>query len=155
MIRTAIARNSDLMWERATSLVRACPCMCCPRLRSCCSPHISSAAGCFRWPRFHSAWSRCFSYSGRGPALLLRTALALGAIEWLRTAWSLAGRCALAGQPYTRMLLILGAVAAFTAVAAWMAGRPVEGSSPVAAAFDSAAATVQHAGNGLIHGEMT
>jgi hypothetical protein len=63
-------------------------------------------------------------------ALLLRTALALGTIEWLRTAWGLAGRRALAGQPYTRMLLILGAVAALTVVAAWLAGRPVKGSSP-------------------------
>ncbi len=62
--------------------------------------------------------------------LLLRIALALGTIEWLRTAWNLAGRRALAGQPYTRMLLILGAVAALTAVAAWMAGHPVKGSSP-------------------------
>jgi hypothetical protein len=62
-------------------------------------------------------------------ALLLRTALALGTAEWLRTAWDLAGRRALAGQPYTRMLLILGAVAALTLVAAWLAGRPVQGSS--------------------------
>jgi hypothetical protein len=62
-------------------------------------------------------------------ALVLRTALALGSIEWLRTAWDLAERRALAGQPYTRMLLILGAVAAFTAVAAWLAGRCVNGSA--------------------------
>ena len=61
-------------------------------------------------------------------ALALRAALALGSLEWLRTAWVLAGRRALAGQPYTRMLLILGAVAAFTVVAAWLAGRP--GNSP-------------------------
>jgi len=63
-------------------------------------------------------------------ALLLRAALALGSIEWLRTAWTLAERRALAGQPYTRMLLILGAVAAFTVVAAWLAGRPVNGPGP-------------------------
>ncbi len=63
-------------------------------------------------------------------ALLLRTALALGTLEWLRTAWDLAGRRALAGQPYARMLLILGAVAALTVVAAWLAGRPVKVSSP-------------------------
>ena len=60
----------------------------------------------------------------RWAALLLRAALALGSIEWLRTAWILFERRALAGQPYTRMLVILGAVAAFTAVAAWLAGRP-------------------------------
>ena len=63
-------------------------------------------------------------------ALILRTALALGSIEWLRTAWVLFARRALADQPYTRMLLILGAVAAFTVIAAWLAGRPVKGSSP-------------------------
>jgi hypothetical protein len=63
-------------------------------------------------------------------ALLLRAALALGTVEWLRTAWDLAGRRALAGQPYTRLLLILGAVATLTVVAAWLAGRPVKGSSP-------------------------
>ena len=63
-------------------------------------------------------------------ALVLRTALALGSIEWLRTAWDIAGRRALAGQPYTRMLLIMGAVAAFTIVAAWLAGRPISGPSP-------------------------
>ena len=62
-------------------------------------------------------------------ALLLRTALALGSIEWLRTAWDLAERRALAGQPYTRMLLILGAVAALTVVAAWLAGRPIKAQS--------------------------
>jgi hypothetical protein len=60
-------------------------------------------------------------------ALLLRTALALGSIEWLRTAWVLSERRALAEQPYMRMLLILGAVAALTLVAAWLAGRPVDG----------------------------
>jgi hypothetical protein len=61
-------------------------------------------------------------------ALMLRAALALGSIEWLRIGWVLFERRALAGQPYTRMLLILGAVAAFTAVAAWLAGRPAGGS---------------------------
>jgi len=63
-------------------------------------------------------------------ALLLRTALALGSIEWLRTAWVLSERRALAEQPYMRMLLILGAVAALTLVAAWLAGRPVDGPAP-------------------------
>ena len=62
-------------------------------------------------------------------ALLLRTALALGSIEWLRTAWLLAERRALEDQPFTRMLLILGAVAAFTIVAAWLAGRPARGAA--------------------------
>ena len=62
-------------------------------------------------------------------ALVLRAALALGSIEWLRTAWDLSAKRALAGEPYARMLLILGAVAAFTVVAAWLAGRPALGST--------------------------
>ena len=56
--------------------------------------------------------------------LLLRAALVLGSIEWLRTAWALSARRALAGEPYARMLLILGAVTAFTLVAAWLAASP-------------------------------
>jgi hypothetical protein len=54
----------------------------------------------------------------------LQAALALGALEWLRTAWSLAAQRAAAGEPYGRLLLILGAVAAITVVAAVLAGRP-------------------------------
>jgi hypothetical protein len=61
---------------------------------------------------------------------LLRAALALGTIEWLRTAWVLSERRAIAGEPYARMLLILGAVAALTLVAAWLAGRPARESRP-------------------------
>ena len=61
-------------------------------------------------------------------ALLLRAALVFGSIEWLRTAWALSSRRALAGEPYARMLVILGAVTAFTLVAAWLAGRPARGS---------------------------
>ena len=63
-------------------------------------------------------------------ALLLRAALALGSIEWLRTAWVLAERRALAGEPYARMLLILGAVTVLTAVAAWASGPPARGAAP-------------------------
>lgn len=44
--------------------------------------------------------------------------LALGTLEWLRTAWVFASARAAAGQPYARLLVILGAVAAVTLVAA-------------------------------------
>ena len=56
-------------------------------------------------------------------ARVLQAVLALGTLEWLRTAWVLAQHRIEAGLPYQRMVLILGAVAAVTAVAAWMAGR--------------------------------
>lgn len=54
----------------------------------------------------------------RWASLVLQVALALGTLEWLRTAWSLASRRAALGQPYGRLLLILGVVAALTALAA-------------------------------------
>lgn len=49
---------------------------------------------------------------------VLQAALALGTLEWLRTAWALASHRAALGQPYGRLLLILGIVAALTALAA-------------------------------------
>lgn len=49
---------------------------------------------------------------------VLQVALALGVLEWLRTAWLFAAARAAAGLPYTRLLLILGSVALFTALAA-------------------------------------
>ena len=52
--------------------------------------------------------------------LTLQVALALGAIEWLRTAWVFASARAQFGQPYARLLVILGAVALVTALAAWV-----------------------------------
>ena len=53
-------------------------------------------------------------------------ALALGAVEWLRTAWVFAAARAEQGQPYGRLLAILGTVAAVTAVAALLlSGRTV------------------------------
>ena len=57
-------------------------------------------------------------------ARILRITLFLGALEWLRTAWVLAGHRAAMGQPYARMLLILCAVALVTVLAAALAGRP-------------------------------
>ena len=53
-------------------------------------------------------------------ARLLQVALALGVIEWLRTAWLFASARAAAGQPYGRLLLILGGVALLTALAGWV-----------------------------------
>jgi hypothetical protein len=49
---------------------------------------------------------------------VLQAVLALGAIEWLRTAWLFASARADLGHPYGRLLAILGAVAAITALAA-------------------------------------
>jgi hypothetical protein len=55
---------------------------------------------------------------------ILQTVLALGALEWLRTAWAFAAARAAQGQPYGRLLAILGAVAAVTTVAALLLTRP-------------------------------
>jgi hypothetical protein len=45
---------------------------------------------------------------------LMQVALLLGTFEWLRTMYELAQIRALHGQPYGRMLVILGVVAALT-----------------------------------------
>jgi len=50
--------------------------------------------------------------------LALQAALAIGALEWLRTAWEFASMRAAMGQPYARLLVILGGVALLTALAA-------------------------------------
>jgi hypothetical protein len=50
--------------------------------------------------------------------LALQAALLAGALEWLRTAWQLAAARAAVGQPYARLLVILGGVALVTALAA-------------------------------------
>ncbi len=57
---------------------------------------------------------------------LLQGLLGLACLEWLRTAWMLAGERAAAGQPFLRMLAILLAVAAFSGWAAWFAGGRVD-----------------------------
>lgn len=59
----------------------------------------------------------------RWAAAALQVALALGVLEWLRTLASFAMQRAASGQPWLRLALILGAVALFTALAAWAAGR--------------------------------
>lgn len=52
---------------------------------------------------------------------VLQAALGLAALEWVRTAVVIAQERQAAGAPFLRMLLILAAVAATTALAAWMA----------------------------------
>jgi len=47
-------------------------------------------------------------------ARLMQVVLVLGTLEWLRTAYELGHIRALHGQPYGRMLVILGIVAAVT-----------------------------------------
>ncbi len=53
-------------------------------------------------------------------ARTVQVALVAGAIEWLRTLAALAAARLSLGQPYLRLALILGAVAAFTLLAAWV-----------------------------------
>lgn len=59
-------------------------------------------------------------------ARVLQAALALGALEWLRTAAALIAVRQSMGQPYTRLALILGTVALATALCALLfQWRPV------------------------------
>lgn len=53
-------------------------------------------------------------------ARLMQAVLVLGALEWLRTAYELGHIRALHGQPYGRMLVILGIVAAVTFCSAFL-----------------------------------
>jgi hypothetical protein len=55
-------------------------------------------------------------------ARVLQVALAVGALEWLRTGWVFAAARAAADQPYARLLVIICTVAALTALAAWTIG---------------------------------
>jgi len=50
-------------------------------------------------------------------ARTLQVALAIGTLEWLRTAWEFASIRVDLGQPYGRLIVILGAVASVTALA--------------------------------------
>lgn len=56
----------------------------------------------------------------RWAVLASRGILLAGAAVWVVTAGRLARARLAAGEPYARMAVILGAVAAFTAVAAWL-----------------------------------
>ena len=49
--------------------------------------------------------------------------LVLGALEWVRTVVLLVGRRQESGEPWTRLALILGGVALFTAVSALLLAR--------------------------------
>ncbi len=51
-------------------------------------------------------------------ARLVQAALVLGAVEWIRTLVTIAGMRAAAGQPATRMAIILAAVALVTLASA-------------------------------------
>lgn len=53
---------------------------------------------------------------------VLQAALALGAIEWVRTAWVFAAARLALGQPYGRLLVILAGVALVTGAAALLLG---------------------------------
>ena len=61
---------------------------------------------------------------------VLQAVLALGTLEWLRTAWAFAAARAAQGEPYGRLLVILGAVAVVTAAAAMLLQRPVVRNPP-------------------------
>lgn len=51
-------------------------------------------------------------------ARVLQIVLVLAAVEWVRTLWGIAAVRHSHGQPWTRMALILGGVAAFTLASA-------------------------------------
>jgi len=57
-------------------------------------------------------------------ARLVQAVLVLGALEWLRTMYELAQIRAFHGQPYGRMLVILGIVAAVTLCSALLFQTP-------------------------------
>ncbi len=54
----------------------------------------------------------------------VQAVLALGVLEWARTAWTFASARAAMGLPYGRLLLILGAVAAATLAGALLLRSP-------------------------------
>ncbi|MDP2470477.1 MAG: hypothetical protein Q8W46_06415 [Candidatus Palauibacterales bacterium] len=60
-------------------------------------------------------------------AWTVRVALWFGALEWLRTLLRLARERQLAGEPWTRLAVILGAVALVTVLAAIAVRIPVPG----------------------------
>jgi len=56
----------------------------------------------------------------RGLQIGLAALLALGSLVWIATLWTAAQARLALGQPWLRMAVILGAVALFTAWAAWL-----------------------------------
>lgn len=63
---------------------------------------------------------------GRTALRLVRALLLAGCALWVLTAWRIARSRIAAGEPFVRMAAILGAVAAFTAAAAFL----IPGRSP-------------------------
>lgn len=61
---------------------------------------------------------------------LLQGLLLLGALEWARTLAGIAGERRAFGQPWHRLVLILGSVALVTALSALAAGRWQRGRGP-------------------------
>jgi hypothetical protein len=59
----------------------------------------------------------------RWAARAAQAALALGALEWAWTAFSLVQERLALGRPWLRMTLILAAVMVFTAASAWLVQR--------------------------------
>ena len=57
-------------------------------------------------------------------ARIVQVVLAAGAVEWVLTAYTLAHSRMQHGEPYLRLLVILGAVAVFTAAAAALFQHP-------------------------------
>ncbi len=57
-------------------------------------------------------------------ARLMQVVLILGALEWVRTLYELAQARAVHGQPFTRMIVILGVVAAVTFCSALLFQSP-------------------------------
>jgi hypothetical protein len=57
-------------------------------------------------------------------ARLMQVVLTLGALEWVRTLYELAQVRAALGQPFTRMMIILGIVAAVTFCSALLFQSP-------------------------------
>ncbi len=53
-------------------------------------------------------------------ARLMQVVLVLGALEWIRTLVTLTMHRSEQGQPFLRMMLILGLVAAVTLISAWL-----------------------------------
>jgi hypothetical protein len=58
----------------------------------------------------------------RTVGVVVQVALALGALEWVRTTFAFAGARMAQGGPVLRLVLILGTVVAFTLFAAWLLG---------------------------------
>jgi hypothetical protein len=66
-----------------------------------------------------------------------QAALVLGSLEWIRTLFAFAADRVALGRPWGRLAVILGAVVAFTLLAAWLlqtarARRWYSGGSPLA-----------------------